>query len=42
MLDPISPDEVVTKEDLNYWFQGLDYEEGFDPSEVPPAKVRKI
>lgn len=26
---------------MQYWFQGIYNEEGFDPGEVPPIKVKK-
>lgn len=37
----LSLEEVEMKEEIQSWFQGLNYKEGFIPGEFPPAKVRK-
>lgn len=36
-----SSNEVVMKEEIQSWFMGLGFEEGFDRSEVPSTEVRK-
>lgn len=40
-LSSFSPDKVVMKDCLWYWFHEFVYEERFDPYEVPSSKVRK-
>lgn len=37
----LSLNEVTLEEKMKYWFQVLDYEEGYGPDEVSPIKVKK-
>lgn len=40
-LNFLSPKEVEMKEDIHAWYQGLEYEEGFIPSEVLSFQQKK-
>lgn len=38
----MSLEEVKIKEDFHAWYQGLEYEEGFGPGEVPSFPQKKM
>lgn len=37
----LSPDDVILKEEMQSWFQGLGYVQWFHPSEVPHTEEKK-
>lgn len=41
-LGSLSSNEVTMKEEMQSWFQGIGHEDGFNPSVVPLADVRKL